>query len=186
MKVKLLFALCLLYSSTTIAQKAKNWQLNSYQFNMGGVMSTKIPAATYANYDSILAYNYEGVLVWGTPKSLTNLRMRPIFNANIELFNSNSGAVQRFGISLNSRLLTSFLTQTISYPDSVAFPFGQLSDLRVDHKSPVLTLDYAYLKKIKVTKQLNFNFGAGLYLGLSLGNQINTYLSQSDYYGVLS
>jgi hypothetical protein len=185
MKVKLLFALCLLYSSTTIAQNAKNWQLNSYQFNIGGVMSTKIPAATYANYDSILAYNYEGVLVWGTPKSLTNLRMRPIFNANIELFNSNSGAVQRFGISLNSRLLTSFLTQTISYPDSVAFPFGQLSDLRVDHKSPVLTFDYAYLKKIKVTKQLNFNFGAGLYLGLSLGNQINTYLSQSDYYGVL-
>ena len=79
MKVKLLFALCLVYSSATFAQKAKNWQLNSYQFNMGGVMSTKIPAASYANYESILSNQYEGLMVWDTPKSLTNLRMNPIF-----------------------------------------------------------------------------------------------------------
>ena len=68
--------------------------------------------------------------------------------------------------------MTSFLTQYISYPDSVAFPFGAINDLRVDHRSPVLTLDYSYLKKIKVTKQLNFNFGVGAYAGISLLNKV--------------
>jgi hypothetical protein len=185
MKLKIVFVFCLTLSSVINAQKLNNWKLDCYQFNAGGVMSTKIPAATYANYDSILSSIYEGALVWGTPKALANLRMRPIFHADVQFFNSKSNATQRFGISLNNRLLTSFLTQYISYPDSVAFPFGAINDLRVDHRSPVLTLDYSYLKKIKVTKQLNFNFGAGVYLGQSLGNRISTFATNTTSYGVV-
>lgn len=181
MKVKLLFALCLLYSSATFAQKAKNWQLNSYQFNMGGVMSTKIPAASYANYESILSSQYEGLMVWDTPKSLTNLRMNPIYNANIQLFNSNSNAIQRFGFSLNSRKVSSFLTQTLTPVDTSVSLFGYiLGDLRLDHTSPVVTVDYAYLKQLNVTKQLKFQFGTGAYLGYSLGNKISTIVSMTD------
>ncbi len=184
MKVKLLFALCLLYSSTTIAQKAKNWQLNSYQFNMGGVMSTKIPAATYTNYESILSSQYEGLMVWDTPKSLTNLRMNPIYNANIQLFNSKLNSIQRIGLFLNSRKVSSFLTQTLTIVDTTVSPFGYvLGDLRLDHTSPVLTIDYAYLKQLNVNQQLKFQFGAGVYLGLSLGNKITTIISRNSPYG---
>lgn len=184
MKVKLLFALCLLYSSATFAQKAKNWQLNSCQFNMGGVMSTKIPAASYDNYESILSSQYEGLMVWDTPKSLTNLRMNPIYNANIQLFNSKLNAIQRIGFSLNSRKVSSFLTQTLTPVDTSVSPFGYvLGDLRLDHTSPVVTVDYAYLKQLNVTQQLKFQFGAGVYLGFSLGNKISTIVSMTDMYG---
>jgi hypothetical protein len=170
-------------SATINAQRTHNWKIDSYQVNSGGVMSTKIPAASYTNYEEILISQYEGVIVWGTPKSLTNLRMRPIYNANIQLFNSKSNAIQRFGISVNSRMLSSFLTQYITYPDSVAFPFGAINDIRVNHTSPVLTFDYAYLQQVKINKQLLFHFGAGLYVGYSLGNQISTILSSTVTYG---
>lgn len=181
MKVKLLFAFCLLLSLATFAQKSRNWQLDSYQFNAGGVMSTKIPAATYGSYESILTSQYEGLIVWDTPKSLTNLRMNPIYNANIQLFNSKSNAIQRFGISLNSRKVSSFLTQMLTPVDTSVSPFGYiLGDLRVDHTSPVLTLDYAYLKQLKVSKQLHFQFGVGAYFGYSLGNKISTIVSMTD------
>ncbi len=181
MKVKLVLAICLLISSATFAQKAKNWQLNSYQFNAGGVMSTKIPAASYVNYEEILQSQFEGFMVWDTPKSLTNLRMNPIYNANIQLFNSGSNAIQRFGFSLNSRKVSSFLTQLLTPVDSTVSPFGYtLTDLRVDHTSPVVTLDYAYLKQLKVTEQLHFQFGAGAYLGYSLGNKISTVFGMVD------
>ncbi|MEY4991716.1 MAG: hypothetical protein RI948_588 [Bacteroidota bacterium] len=181
MKVKLVFAICLLIGSATFAQKAKNWQLNSYQFNAGGVMSTKIPAASYVNYEEILQSQFEGFMVWDTPKSLTNLRMNPIYNANIQLFNSGSNAIQRFGFSLNSRKVSSFLTQLLTPVDTTVSPFGYtLTDLRVDHTSPVVTLDYAYLKQLKVTEQLHFQFGAGAYLGYSLGNKISTVFGMVD------
>lgn len=181
MKVKLVLAICLLIGSATFAQKAKNWQLNSYQFNAGGVMSTKIPAASYVNYEEILQSQFEGFMVWDTPKSLTNLRMNPIYNANIQLFNSGSNAIQRFGFSLNSRKVSSFLTQLLTPVDSTVSPFGYtLTDLRVDHTSPVVTLDYAYLKQLKVTEQLHFQFGAGAYLGYSLGNKISTVFGMVD------
>jgi hypothetical protein len=183
MKIKIAFTTCLLLSAVSNAQKVHNWKIDSYQFNAGGVMSTKIPAASYANYEAILQNQYEGVLVWGTPKALTNLRMRPIYNANVQLFNSKTNAAQRFGISLNSRMLSSFLTQYITYPDSVAFPFGAINDMRVNHTSPVLTIDYAYLQQVKINKQLLFHFGAGLYVGFSLGNQISTILSSTVTYG---
>jgi hypothetical protein len=133
MKIKIAFTTCLLLSAVSNAQKVHNWKIDSYQFNAGGVMSTKIPAASYANYEAILQNQYEGVLVWGTPKALTNLRMRPIYNANVQLFNSKTNAAQRFGISLNSRMLSSFLTQYITYPDSVAFPFGAINDMPVSY-----------------------------------------------------
>ena len=181
MKVKLVLAICLLIGSATFAQKAKNWQLNSYQFNAGGVMSTKIPAASYVNYEEILQSQFEGFMVWDTPKSLTNLRMNPIYNANIQLFNSGSNAIQRFGFSLNSRKVSSFLTQLLTPVDSTVSPFGYtLTDLRVDHTSPVVTIDYAYLKQLKVTEQLHFQFGAGAYLGYSLGNKISTVFGMVD------
>jgi hypothetical protein len=183
MKIKIAITTCLLLSAVSNAQKVHNWKLDSYQLNAGGVMSTKIPAASYANYEAILQNQYEGVLVWGTPKALTNLRMRPIYNANVQLFNSKTNAAQRFGISLNSRMLSSFLTQYITYPDSVAFPFGAINDIRVNHTSPVLTFDYAYLQQVKINKQLLFHFGAGLYVGYSLGNQISTILSSTVTYG---
>lgn len=183
MKIKIAITTCLLLSVVSNAQKVHNWKLDSYQLNAGGVMSTKIPAASYANYEAILQSQYEGVLVWGTPKALTNLRMRPIYNANVQLFNSKTNAAQRFGISLNSRMLSSFLTQYITYPDSVAFPFGAINDIRVNHTSPVLTFDYAYLQQVKIKKQLLFHFGAGLYVGYSLGNQISTILSSTVTYG---
>ena len=182
-KIKLFCATCLMLSATINAQRTHNWKIDSYQVNSGGVMSTKIPAASYTNYEEILISQYEGVIVWGTPKSLTNLRMRPIYNANIQLFNSKSNAIQRFGISVNSRMLSSFLTQYITYPDSVAFPFGAINDIRVNHTSPVLTFDYAYLQQVKINKQLLFHFGAGLYVGYSLGNQISTILSSTVTYG---
>jgi hypothetical protein len=65
--------------------------------------------------------------------------------------------------------------------DTTVSPFGYtLTDLRLDHTSPVVTLDYACLKQLKVTEQLYFQFGAGAYLGYSLGNKISTVFGVVD------
>ncbi|MEY2899425.1 MAG: hypothetical protein RL138_1478, partial [Bacteroidota bacterium] len=104
MKVKLLFAICLSINVATMAQKSHDWKLGSYQINTGGVMSTKIPAATYGIYDEFIAASlsdiplFNNYYIWSEPKSLTNLRMRPICNLNVQLFNSKKSAIQRFGL----------------------------------------------------------------------------------------
>jgi hypothetical protein len=175
MKEKIIWVICLCIGSAAFAQQTKNWKLDSYQFNLGGVMSTKIPAASYDVYDNIIAtslgtglwnYNY----TWSEPKSLTNLRMRPLYNANVQFYNSKTSAIQRFGFTLNSRMLSSFLTHYDALTPSNSIVLG---DLRLDHVSPVLTLDYAYLKQINVNHKLHFNYGAGAYAGMSLWNQIS-------------
>ena len=177
MKVKLLFAICLSIKLATMAQKSHVWKLGSYQINTGGVMSTKIPAATYGIYDEFIAASlsdiplFNNYYIWSEPKSLTNLRMRPICNLNVQLFNSKKSAIQRFGLSVNSRMLSSFLTH---YEEmSATAGWIAMGDLRLDHRSPVLTLDYAYIKQYEVFKKLNFNFGVGAYLGMSMWNKIS-------------
>ena len=175
MKVKIIWVICICIGSAAFAQQTNKWKLNSYQLNVGGVMSTKIPAASYAIYDNIISTSLDTALFdytynWSEPKSLTNLRMRPIYNANVQFYNSKTSAMQRFGFSLNSRMLSSFLTHYDAVTPSNSIALG---DLRLDHISPVLTLDYAYLKQIKVNNKLHFNYGAGAYAGMSLWNRIS-------------
>jgi hypothetical protein len=188
MKVKILFAIILFFSTVTSAQKINYWKLHSFQINTGGVMSTKIPATAYGSYENLInesiykplsQYNIN----WSATKSLTNLRMSPICNANIEFHNDEKSANQRFGLSVNSRMLSSFLTHydMVIYNtiDTIVFPTDNLTgDLRLNHVSPVLTLDYAYLKQMKVSKQLHFIFGVGAYAGLSLWNKVDVVASR--------
>lgn len=189
MKLILLFAISLLFIFATRAQKIQRWKLDAYQINTGGVMSTKIPAAAYGSYESLInesinkppsQYN----ITWSSAKSLTNLRMRPIYNANIQFYNAEKGEFQRFGMSVNSRMLSSFLTHydmviLNQIDDTLDFPSHILTgDLRLNHVSPVLTLDYAYLKQMYINKQLHFIFGVGAYAGLSLWNKVNVVASR--------
>jgi hypothetical protein len=192
MKVKFIWAVCLCFSSVSFAQKSKDWKLNSYQFNIGGVMSTKIPSASYINYEDIIISDLdkpfdEYAISLFDPKSLTNLRMRPLFNGNIQLYNSKTSSIQRFGLSVNSRMLSSFLTnyfvQVYQFIDTALVPSDFYSGVvRLNHVAPVLTLDYAYLKQLHVSKQLNFNFGVGAYAGMSLWNNINVVMNR-EYNG---
>ena len=181
MKVNILIVAYLFICSAVSAQKTHNWKLDSYQFNAGGVMSTKIPAASYGTYENIINTSIEQPIdqydiSWSEPKSLTNLRMKPICNLNVQLFNTKTSSIQRFGLSLNSRMLSSFLTRydmvIYTTPDTFGLPENYTGDLRLNHTTPVLTLDYAYLKQLKVSKQLNFNFGVGAYAGISLLNKV--------------
>jgi hypothetical protein len=145
-------------------------------------MSTKIPSASYINYEDIIISDLdkpfdEYAISLFDPKSLTNLRMRPLFNGNIQLYNSKTSSIQRFGLSVNSRMLSSFLTnyfvQVYQFIDTALVPSDFYSGVvRLNHVAPVLTLDYAYLKQLHVSKQLNFNFGAGAYAGISLLNKV--------------
>jgi hypothetical protein len=184
MKVKLLIASCLFLSASLYAQKSHKWKLDSYQLNVGGVISTKIPSASYDYYYSTISNHYDSLIWWESPKSLTNLKMRPLYNGNLQFINSKTNAIQRFGFSLNSRLLTSFLTQYIVPVDTAYVPEGSvICDIRLDHTSPVFTFDYAYLRKIELSKQLDFNFGVGTYIGFSLGNKISTLRTNADPWG---
>jgi len=186
MKVKIFWIICFCIGSIAHAQKTKVWKLDSYQFNLGGVMSTKIPAATYGIYYEFIASSlsdiplFNNYYIWSEPKSLTNLRMRPICNMNVQLFNAKKSAIQRFGLSVNSRMLSSFLT----HYEEMSATAGSIAmgDLRLDHRSPVLTLDYAYIKQYEVFKKLNFNFGVGAYVGVSMWNKISIDASRQYLY----
>lgn len=192
MKVKIIWAFCICIVSVSFAQELKDWKFNSYQLNIGGVMSTKIPSASYNIYEDIIIEDLdkpfdEYAISLSNPKSLTNLRMRPLVNGNIQFYNAKTSSIQRFGLSVNSRMLSSFLTnyfvQVYQIIDTVLEPTDFYAGVvRLNHVTPVLTIDYAYLKQLIVSKQLNFNFGVGAYVGMSLWNKINVVMSR-EYNG---
>lgn len=176
MKMKLLLCICLVTLTNVMAQSSKKWKVEGIQLNVGGLMSSKIPSASYATYADFIADEDTTYTDFSAPVQLTNLRLHPIFNGSFHLIQPETNAIQRFGFTLQNKSISSFVIVGTSTSDSIVFPetYSTIGALRLEHSSPVLTFDYAYLKKIPVSKRFNVTFGAGAYIGYSLGNKIRT------------
>ena len=174
MKIKLLLCICLVTLTNVMAQSSKKWKVEGIQFNVGGLMSSKIPSASYATYSKNIGDEDTTYTDFSAPVQLTNLRLHPIFNASIHLVQPEKNAIQRFGITLQNKSISSFVLLGTPIFDSTALPetYSTIGILRLDHTSPVLTFDYAYLKKIPVSKRFNVTLGAGTYIGFILWNKI--------------
>jgi hypothetical protein len=176
MKIKLLLCICLVTLTNVMAQSSKKWKVEGIQFNLGGLMSSKIPSASYATYADFIGETDTTYTNFSAPVQLTNLRLRPIFNWSFHLVQPEKNVLQRFGFTLQNKSISSFILQGIPNIDSSTNieVYSSIDAIRIDHTSPVLTFDYAYLKKIPVSKRFNVTFGAGTYIGYSLWNSINS------------
>ena len=161
-------------SMSSIAQKG-NFQLESWQLSIGGVLSSKIPSAANTNYWGIL-----GIMGGDTsntqfnpPYSRSNLGLKPIFHGYFDFKIGQNSLTHRLGISYQNRLISSFaMTGELksNAPDTAEY----VSKYRIEHTSPVLQLDYSILKQIQFNDKIQFNLGFGAYMGLGLGNHIRT------------
>ncbi|MFM6935729.1 MAG: hypothetical protein ACKOXP_09810 [Flavobacteriales bacterium] len=175
-KTTLLFLLSFLLVNLLKAQDQHKWQVEGIQLNVGGLMSSKIPSASYASYADFIGEIDTTYTHFSAPQQLTNLRLKFIVNGSVHLYNKESHVLQRFGFTLQNKSISSFILTGTPNIDSLTNPelYATISALRLDHTSPVLTLDYAYLKKVPVTNRLNLTAGAGAYLGLSLWNSLRS------------
>jgi len=176
MKMKLLLSICLITLTNVMAQSSKKWKVEGIQFNLGGLMSSKIPSASYATYSDFIGQADTTYTDFSAPVQLTNLRLHPIFNGSFHLIQPETNAIQRFGFTLQNKSISSFVLIGTTNSDSIVFPeiYTAINALRLDHTAPVLTFDYAYLKKIPVSKRFNVTFGAGTYIGFTLWNKIKS------------
>jgi hypothetical protein len=176
MKMKLLLFVCLATLTNVIAQSSKKWKVEGIQFNVGGLMSSKIPSASYATYADFIGETDTSYTDFSSPVQLTNLRLRPIFNGSIHLIQPETNAIQRFGLTIQNKSISSFVMTGTPVIDSTTNieVYSSIAAYRLDHSSPVLTLDYAYLKKVSMSQRFNLTVGAGAYVGYSLWNTIKS------------
>lgn len=159
-----------------MAQSSKKWKVEGIQMNIGGLMSSKIPSASYATYADFIGQVDTTYTNFSAPVQLTNLRLHPIFNGSFHLVHPETNVIQRFGCTLQNKSISSFILQGTPNVDSTTNieVYSSVEAIRIDHTSPVLTFDYAYLKKISVSKRFNVTFGAGTYIGYSLWNTLKS------------
>lgn len=176
MKMKLLLFICLVTLTNVMSQSSKKWKVEGIQFNVGGLMSSKIPSASYATYADFIGETDTSYTDFSSPVQLTNLRLRPIFNGSIHLIQPETNAIQRFGLTIQNKSISSFVMTGTPVIDSTTNieVYSSIAAYRLDHTSPVLTFDYAYLKKVSMSQRFNLTVGAGAYVGYSLGNTIKS------------
>jgi hypothetical protein len=176
MKMKLLLFVCFATLTNVIAQSSKKWKVEGIQFNVGGLMSSKIPSASYATYADFIGETDTSYTDFSSPVQLTNLRLRPIFNGSIHLIQPETNAIQRFGLTIQNKSISSFVMTGTPVIDSTTNieVYSSIAAYRLDHTSPVLTFEYAYLKKVSMSQRFNLTVGAGAYVGYSVGNTIKS------------
>lgn len=166
-------------SMGSIAQKG-NFQLESLQFSIGGVMSSKIPSASNTTYSNILDIMGDtSNTKFNPPYSRSNLGLTPDFHGYFNFKIGQNSLTHRLGISFQNRLISSFaMTGELqaNAPDTVEY----VRKYRLEHTSPVLQLEYSVLKQIQLNDKVQFNLGFGAYIGLGLGNRIRTSINSSN------
>lgn len=176
---RLLFTFLCLIQFNISAQK--RIQFESYQFSWGAVMSSKIPAASYATYSFFVNRLFVDTanVSLSSPYSLTTLRLTPNLMAQVYFKNTANGHLHRIGISGQNRIVSSFAMLGV-YTPGVNNPFwiDDTSNIvvRLEHATPVITLDYAWLKQVPVSPRFSLSMGAGTYLGMSLVNNVKGFL----------
>ena len=176
MKMKLLLCICLATLTNVMAQSAQKWKVEGFQFNIGGLMSSKIPSASYATYADFIGETDTTYTDFSAPVQLTNLRLHPIFNGSLHVIQPEKNVIHRFGLTIQNKSISSFVL--IGTPDVDSTTnievYSSIAAYRLDHTSPVLTFDYAFLKKVSLSQRFNLTVGAGGYVGYSLWNTIKS------------
>jgi len=152
-------------------------QFESYQFSWGAVMSSKIPAASYATYSFFVKRLFEDSanVNLSTPYSLTTLRLTPNLMAQLYFKNTANGNLHRIGISGQNIIVSSFAMLGTYTPVPNDPPWIDDTTnivVRLEHSTPVLTIDYAWLKQVPVSSRFSLSIGAGTYLGMSMVNRV--------------
>jgi hypothetical protein len=152
-------------------------QFESYQFSWGAVMSSKIPAASYNTYSFFVnrLFDDSANVNLSTPYSLTTLRLTPNLMAQLYFKNTTNGNLHRIGISGQNRIVSSFAMLGNLIPDPNNPPWIDDTSnvvIKLEHSTPVLTLDYAWLKQVPVSPRFLLSIGAGTYLGMSMLNRV--------------
>lgn len=174
---RLLLIFLFVGQSQLFAQQAKHLQLESYQFSWGGILSSKIPSASYATYSSYVSELFDDTsfVDLSTPYALTTIRLTPNLMGQVYLKNTSTNNLHRFGISFQNRLISSFALTGIQYPTNDSLPFFQDTAnviVKMTHTAPVFSLDYAWLKQVPVTNRFALSVGAGTYVGCSGASRI--------------
>ena len=170
------------------AQQPQRLQLESYQFSWGGIMSSKIPSASYATYTSYVSQLFEdtSLVDLSKPYALTTIRLTPNLMGQVYFKNTTTKNLHRFGVSFQNRLISSFALTGIQYPNNDTVPFFlDTADVivKMTHSAPVVNLDYAWLKQVPVTNRFALSVGAGTYVGFSGASRI-TGLAILDYWNL--
>lgn len=174
---RLLLIFLIVGQSQLLAQQSKRLKLESYQFSWGGILSSKIPSASYATYSSYVSELFDDTsfVVLSNPYALTTIRLTPNLMGQVYLKNTSTNNLHRFGISFQNRLISSFALTGIQYPNNDSLPLFQDTAnviVKMTHTAPVLNLDYAWLKQVPVTNRFALSIGAGTYIGLSGASRI--------------
>ncbi|MEY3845075.1 MAG: hypothetical protein RL293_1497 [Bacteroidota bacterium] len=176
MKMKLLLFICLVTFTNVKAQSTKQWKVEGIQINFGGLMSSKIPSASYATYADFIGETDTTYTDFSAPVQLTNLRLHPIFNGSLHVIQPEKNVIHRFGLTIQNKSISSFVligTPDIDSTTNIEV-YSSIAAYRLDHTSPVLTFDYAFLKKVSLSQRFNLTVGAGAYVGYSLWNTIKS------------
>ncbi len=179
MKSLSLTAILSFLSMGSIAQKG-NFQLESWQLSIGGVLSSKIPSASNTTYSYVLDIMGDtSNTKFNPPYSRSNLGLKPIVHGYFNFKIGQNSLTHRLGISYQNRLISSFaMTGELqaNAPDTAEY----VRRYRLEHTSPVLQLDYSVLKQIQLNDKVQFNLGFGAYIGLGLGNRIRTSINKPN------
>lgn len=155
----------------------KRLQFESYQFAWGAVMSSKIPAASYNTYSFFVnrLFDDSANVNLSTPYALTTLRLTPNLMAQVYFKNTSSGNFHRIGIAGQNRIVSSFAMLGNLIPDPNLPPWIDDTSnvvIKLEHSTPVLTLDYTWLKQVPVGPRFSLSIGAGTYWGMSMSNRV--------------
>lgn len=182
MKNVLCVSLAIVLANTAFCQKESKWKFDGIQFNVGGIMNSKLPNNNLFMYSNYIYTADSTILSNGfTPNVRTNLRMTPSIGINLHWRNSLKNTSWRLGLYYNRKNISSFGLYKNAVYDTISGQWSNdYNEVRLSHSAPALNLDLAWLKGYSFNNKLEFNIGIGGYLGSSFGNKIGlfTYTNQ--------